>query len=89
MNRMTVTEVRLKDETSVVVVPRDELGHLLKEGQVEAVFKYGAFGRDALGEVKALHDLTRGPYPGYDSSRPRASWRYRCVPCGRLAERGP
>jgi len=72
-NRMMMTEVRVKDEASVVVLPHDELKALLKEGQVEAVYKYGAFDREVQGQVKAVHDLTKGPYKGYDSSRPRAS----------------
>ena len=72
-NRMMMTEVRVKDEASAVVLPHGELKALLKEEQVEAVYKYGAFDRDVQGQVKAVHDLTKGPYKGYDSSRPRAS----------------
>lgn len=68
-----MTEVRVKDEAGVVVLPHGELEHLLKEEQVEAVYKYGAFDREVQGQVKTVHDLTKGPYKGYDSSRPRAS----------------
>lgn len=73
IQKMAMTEVRMKDETGVVVLPRGELAQLFKEKQVEAVYKYGAFDREAQGQEKAVHDLTKGPYKGYDSSRPRAS----------------
>lgn len=67
-----MTEVRVKDE-GIVVLPLGELAQLFREEQVEAVYKYGAYDREAQGQEKAVHDLTKGPYKGYDSSRPRAS----------------
>ena len=71
-SKAMMTEVRVKDE-GVVILPRGELAQLFREEQVEAVYKYGAFDREVQGEEKAVHDLTKGPYKGYDSSRPRAS----------------
>lgn len=69
---MTMTEVRVKGE-GIAIIPHGELLNLFKEEQVEAVYKYGVFDREAQGRVKDVHDLTKGPYKGYDSTRPRAS----------------
>ena len=68
---MLITEVRVKGESQHVIMPRGELARLLKEGQVDGVYKYAVSDRaEPTGEAKAVHTLT---HPGLTGGRPTAS----------------
>lgn len=71
---MQITEILLSGESEHCVVPREELAKRLERNEVIGLYKFGVYGRDdPSGEVKAVHDITKGGYKGFISTRPTAA----------------